>query len=291
GYLTVIVILIVLSIVNISLKSDEIRSDIWSFSIDIKVTSITLLLIFILWLPILLPWLISLFPQLQGSLNWLRRQGIEEVETNLLRIKLRYGVEEASKNYEEEIWEPGATSATLTSRETHEQIERRYRDAITLVDTASNIDSVEALRRIDQLANYYDKVRYEMPSGSNRTRLMREISSIMWALVPKTVSFPVRERLMSAKAGKRLSAYKYIEWQPSAKHINLLLSRAVGVLEMPFGQYSALLALRRVIANNQLTPNQLKEISSILNWSGELDYIKSSQGRSGLTKEILSILR
>ncbi|NJK51907.1 MAG: hypothetical protein HC936_02240 [Leptolyngbyaceae cyanobacterium SU_3_3] len=290
-YLITIVILIILSVLNISLKSDKVNSNIWSFSVELKVTSVTLVLVFLFWLPALVPWFLTQFPQLQGSLNWLREQGIEEVETNLLRIKLRYGVQEASQNYEEKIWNPGATSAALNAQETHQQIEKRYQDAITLIDATSNIDSAEALKRIDQLAIYYDTVREEMPSGSNRTRLMRDISSTMWALVTKTVNFPVQDRLNSCKAGERLSAYKYLEWQPSIEYIDLLLSRAVGILEMPFGQYSALLALRRVVTTNELAPTQSIETIAILNWSANLDYIKGDRSRHRLMTEIASILK
>lgn len=290
-YLITIVILIILSLLNISLKSNNVNSNIWSCSFELKVTSVTLVLVFLFWLPALVPWFLTQFPQLQGSLNWLREQGIEEVETNILRIKLRYGVQEASQKYEEKIWNPGATSAGLNAQETHQQIEKRYQDAITLIDATSNIDSAEALKRIDQLALYYDRVREEMPSGSNRTRLMRDISSTMWALVTKTVNFSVEDRLKSCKAGERLSAYKYIEWQPSLEYIDLLLSRAVGIQEMPFGQYSALLALRRVVTTNELALIQSRETIAILNWSANLDYIKEDRSRQKLMIEIASILK
>ena len=285
-----IAFLIVLSVLNISLKSDQITSNTWSFSVELKVTSVTLVLVFLFWLPILLPWVLTQFPQLQDSLNWLREQGIEEIETNLLRIKLRYGVQEASQNYEEKIWNSGATNADLNSQEMHQQIERRYQDAIALISTTSDIDSEEALQRIDQLATYYDRVREEMPSGSNRIRLMIDISSTLWTLVTKTVDFPVRERLNSNKAGKRLSAYKYLEWQPSSEYIDLLLARAVGILEMPFGQYGALLALRRVVTTNELSPTQSRATTDILNWSANLDYIKKDRSRQRLMTEIVSIL-
>ncbi|MBD2000150.1 hypothetical protein H6G00_26660 [Leptolyngbya sp. FACHB-541] len=283
-----IFILIILSVLNISLASDEVNSNIWSFSVELKVTSTTLFLVFLFWLPVLLPLLLTQFPQLQNSLTWLREQGIEEVETNLLKIKLRYGVQEASQSYEEKVWNPGATGANLSAQEVHQQIEKRYQDAIALVDAASNIDSVEALKRIDQLATYYDKVREEMPSGSNRTRLMRDISSTMWALVTKTTNFPVYERLISNKAGERMSAYKYLEWQPSIEYIDLLLSRAIGILEMPFGQYSALLALRRIVTTKELNSTLSKKTIDILHWSTNLDYMGADRRR--LMVEILSIL-
>ena len=278
--------LIILSVLSISLKSDKVNSNVWSFSVELKVTSVTLLLLFLFWLPILLPWVLSQIQQVQGSLSWLREQGIEEIETNLLRIKLRYGVQEASEKYEEKISNVGAID--LTSQETQQQLEGRYRDAIALVDAASAIDSMEALKRIDQLAGYYDRVREEMSSGRNRTKLMREISSTIWTLVPKVADFPVLERLNSDRGGERLSAYKYIEWNVSTDYINLLVSRAVGVLEMPYTQYSALLALRRVATSNQLTASQSAEIIRALNWSANLDYMK--QDRRKLMIEIASIL-
>jgi hypothetical protein len=156
------------------------------------------------------------------------------------------------------------------------------------VDAASAIDSMEALKRIDQLAGYYDRVREEMSSGSNRTKLMHEISSTMWTLVPRVADFPVLERLNSYRGGERLSAYKYIEWNVSTDYINLLVSRAVGVLEVPYTQYSALLALRRVATSNQLTASQSAEIIRALNWSANLDYMK--QERRKLMIEIASIL-
>ncbi|MFN6569218.1 hypothetical protein [Dendronalium sp. ChiSLP03b] len=276
-YLITILTLVILSLLKISLKSDKINTNIWSFSVELKVTSVTLALVFLLWLPVLLPWFISLFPQLKSSLNWLRQQGIEEVETSLLKIKLRYGVEEASKNYEEKIWSAGSTN--LTSEEIYQQVEKRYREAITLVNATSDIDSTEALKRIDQLGNYYDKVRDEMPSGKERTKLMREISSVMWALIPKTVDFPVLAKLNSDRGGERLSAYKYIEWQASTEYVNLLLSRAIGILETPFGQYAALLAIRRIVVSNKLVPTQAREIKDILNWSANLDYIGGDRQR------------
>ncbi|MBD2462504.1 hypothetical protein H6G89_15770 [Oscillatoria sp. FACHB-1407] len=284
NYSITIFILVVLSVLKISLNSDN---GAWSFSLELNVTSITLLLLFLLWLPTLLPWFLERIPQMRGSLNWLREQGIEEIETNLLKIKLRYGVQEASETYQTQISEVGAIN--LTSQETQQQLEQRYQEAIALVDAASNIESAEALKRIDQLAGYYDRVREEMSPGSNRTRLMLQISSTMWALVPKVTHFPITERLNSAKGGERLSAYKYIEWTAFIDEIDLLVSRAIGVLEVPFNQYSALLALRRVVTNHSFSPEQSKAIVDVLTWSSDLDYISSD--RQQLMIEIASILK
>ncbi|MGB3791003.1 MAG: hypothetical protein WA949_23560 [Phormidesmis sp.] len=227
---------------------------------------------------------------MQSSLSWLREQGIEELETNLLRIKLSSGIQAASKNYEEKILSASAKNTGQTSFETHQQIEARYQNAIALIDAAGSIEPVEALEKIDQLASYYDRVREEMSSGSRRTRLMTDISSTMWALAPKTRNFPLRARLNSHKSGERLSAYKYLEWYPLEEYADLLLSRAVGILETPFGQYAALLALRRLVSITNLTPAKKREMTNILNWSANIDYLASANDRHGLIVEIVSTL-
>ncbi|HEY9647528.1 MAG TPA: hypothetical protein V6C88_14220 [Chroococcidiopsis sp.] len=290
-YLITIAVLIILSVLNISLKSDQVSRDVWSVAVEVRVTSITLILVFLFWMPVLLPWFLTQAPRLQGSLNWLRAQGIEEIESSVLKIKLKYGVQEASRNYEEQISEPGANSDRLNADDDRQQIEKRYQEAIALIDAMSTIDATEALDRINQLAVYYDRVRDEMPPGANRTRLMLEISSTMWALVNKTVDFPVLERLNSPKAGERLSAYKYIEWQPSSQYLDLLLSRAIGILEIPFGQYAALLALRRLVTLNPLTPTQASETINLLTWSAKLDYFQADKSRPKLMMEIAAILQ
>lgn len=284
NYSITITILIVLSVLNISFSSDN---GAWSFSLELNVTSITLFLLFLLWLPVLLPLFLERIPQVRGSLSWLREQGIEEIETNLLKIKLRYGVQEASETYQSQISEVGAIN--LSSQETQQQLEQRYREAIALVDAASNIESPEALKRIDQLAGYYDRVREKMPPGSNRTKLMLQISSTMWALVPKVSHFPVIDRLKSDRGGERLSVYKYIEWTAFTDEIDLLVSRAIGVLEVPFNQYSALLALRRVVAHHSFSPEQSNVVIDVLTWSSNLDY--TSPDRQQLMLEIASILK
>lgn len=291
AYYVTIFGLIILSVFSISIESEKLSSDVWSFATDIKVSSVTLLLISLFWLPILLPATFKRFPQLQSSLGWLREQGVEEVETNLLRIKLRYGVQEASEQYEKKVLNFKSDNPESISQETDQSNETRYREAISAINTqSSSITPDEALFRIDQLADYYDRLRQDMPSGSNRTRLMGNISSTMWALVPQTVRFPVRERLSSHKEGQRLSAYKHIEWHLSDEYIDLLFSRALGVLEVPFGQYAALLALRRVLTTTDLSKLQSRTMKDTLRWAAKLDYIRSDSGRYRLMMEVASFL-
>lgn len=283
--------LIILSVLNISVGSDEINSKGWSAAFDIQVTSVTLALVFLFWLPVLLPWLLEQLPQVKSSLHWMREQGVEEIETSLLKIKLSSGVEAASKVYEEKIGATGTQNSDGTSQKNHQEVERQYQDAIALIETENIVEPTQVMRDIDKLAGYYDRIRTEMPSGSKRTRLMSDISSTMWALAPKARDFPLRQRLNSSKAGERLSAYKYLEWYPSSENMELLLSRAIGMLEVPFGQYAALLALRRGVTTGEVKPDQVRGLVDILDWAASIEYIAESRKRYSVITEITSTLK
>ena len=227
---------------------------------------------------------------MKSSLRWIKEQGIEEIETNLIRIKLASGTQEAAQQYEKEIWAAKAKGTQKHPLDILRKIEIQYQNAISLVGEAAQMNSVEALESIDKLANYYDRIREEMPSSHKRTRLMSEISSLMWTLAPKIENFPVTQRLNSHLAGERLSAYKYLEWQPSARYLKLLISRSIGMLENPFGQYAALLALRRLATVVKLTTEIKREIREILNWAAEIDYIEGKD-RYFVMMDIVQVLK
>lgn len=289
-YFLSIGILAVLSTINISVKSNVSNDETLGLLLDFKVTAVTLLLASLFWLPVLLPWFLEQLPQIKSSLRWIKEQGIEEIETNLIRIKLASGTQEAARQYEQEILDAKSKNKKEPSFDTLRTLETQYKNSISLVSSAGQIDSAEAIERTEKLADYYDRIRQEMPSSARRTRLMTEISSIMWTLVPKIKNFPVNQRLNSHMAGERLSAYKYLEWQPSTRHSRLLVSRSIGMLETPFGQYAALLALRRLAAVGELTIEVKKEISDILSWAATVDYIRGKD-RHSLMIDIIRILK
>ncbi|MEM6451619.1 MAG: hypothetical protein AAF703_15035 [Cyanobacteria bacterium P01_D01_bin.105] len=189
------------------MKSNVSNEETLGLSLDFKVTAVTLLLASLFWLPVLLPWFLDQLPQIKSSLRWIKEQGIEEIETNLIRIKLASGTQEAARQYEREILDAKSKNKREPSFDTLRTLETQYQNSISLVSSAGQIDSAEAIERTDKLADYYDRIRQEMPSSAKRTRLMTEISSIMWTLVPKIKNFPVNQRLNSHIAGERLSAY------------------------------------------------------------------------------------
>lgn len=253
----------------------------------LHVTSITLVLFLLGCLPFLIPWLYAVSPRIGGSLGWLRRQGVEEVETSIFRIKLTAGVEQAAEVYENTVLQPEAR--LLAPAQAEQQLDRGYREAIELAASSQRYSSADALERVDELAALYDQIRSQVPSGAERSRLMRLISSTMWSLIPQIKELPVKQRLLSDNGGTRLLAYKYLEWRPSSEALDVLLSRSIGMLETPFGQFAALLALRRVLAQAQLTAEQRRMVQTTLRWYLQLGY--SGEDRRNLIQGILSTLK
>lgn len=251
----------------------------------IHVTSITLILFLLAWLPFLIPWIYAVAPRIGGSLGWLRTQGVEEVETSIFRIKLAAGVEKAAEVYENTILQSEARPQGPIQAD---QLDRGYQEAIQLAVSSHGYSSADALARVDELAALYDQIRSQVPSGPERSRLMRLISSTMWSLIPQIDDLAVKPRLLSDNGGTRLSAYKYLEWRPTADSLDVLLSRSIGTLETPFGQYDALLALRRVLGQAQLTPEQLQMVRATIGWYLQLGY--SGDDRRNLMRSILSTL-
>ncbi|MFZ5819457.1 MAG: hypothetical protein ACOYYJ_06115 [Chloroflexota bacterium] len=280
-YFFVIFILTLLSPIGLSLQTDDINSLPWRVSATVQITSITVTFLLLAWLPLLIPWLVSLSPRLQNFFIGLRESGIEEIEAGILRIKLSPGIKEAAETYKKKLAEV---------KENPNNLEKSYKEALSALRASETLSSVDALTRIDEIGSYYDRIRKTLPSGSERTRLLTELSSILWTLMSSAnvSDLNLRERFTSTSGGKRLSAYKYLEYAPNLEYLNLLLSRAVGILEEPFGQFSALLALRRMAVSLKLDDSQKKLIVNHLEWAARLEYIGSD--RVYLMTTIISIL-
>lgn len=269
-YFFVIFILTLLSPIGLSLQTDDINSLPWKVSATVQITSITITFLLLAWLPLLIPWLVSLSPRLQNFFTGLRESGIEEIEAGILRIKLSPGIKEAAETYKKKLAEV---------KENPNNLEKSYKEALSSLKASETLSSADAMNRINEICIYYDRIRKTLPSGSERTRLLTELSSILWTLMSKVniSDLNLRERFTSTSGGKRLSAYKYLEYAPNLEYLNLLLSRAVGILEEPFGQFSALLALRRMAVSLKLDGSQKKLIVTHLEWAARLEYIGSDR--------------
>jgi len=166
--------------------------------------------------------------------------------------------------------------------------EKSYRDALAAIKDSGILSSSEAMNKINKLSEYYDQNRASLPPGSKRTRLMEELSSMLWSLMPSVKNFPLRERLNSWRSDDRLSAYKYLEYKPGMDNLDLLISSAIGVLEEPFGQYAALLALRRLVINVKTGTLEKELITRNLTWIARLEFMGSD--REYLMNSIVSLL-
>lgn len=284
-YFFVIFILTFLSPIGLSLQTDDINSLPWKVSATLQITSITITFLLLAWLPLLIPWLVALSPRLQTFFTGLRESGIEEIEAGILKIKLSPGIKEAVETYKNVV----DINHAKASEKKSDDIEKSYEIALSEIKNSKTLSSSEAMNKIKELSQYYDHIRATMPSGSRRTQLLEDLSAILWSLMPSTENFPVREWLNSSRGGERLSAYKYLEYKADLNHIDLLLSRAVGVLEEPFGQYSALLALRRVAVNSRPTIAQREVIITHLSWSTQLEYM--GRDRMYLMNSIINTLK
>lgn len=286
-YFIVIFILTILSLIKLSIQTDNTSTFPWKISAEIQVNSITLVLLLLIWLPLLLPWIISISPRFQTFLTGLRESGLEEIEAGILRIKLSAGIEKATDFYEKKVL--GSKQLTISSPQEIVKLENSFRESIESFSRISkNLSSSEAMDKVDELGVYYDQIRETMPSGHERSQLLKSIESAMWALIPSIQNFPIRARLSSTKGGERISAYKFLEWQPSIDYIDLLLARAIGVLEVPFAQYAALLTLRRLVINLEINTDTRNRILQILKWNSQIEFL--GEDRRSLMKTIISIL-
>lgn len=283
-YFLLIFILTLLSPLGLSLETDDIKSAPWKMSANIQITSLTVTFLILAWLPLLIPWLISISPRFQKFFTGLREGGVEEIEAGILRIKLSPGIQKAAEIYKHEV-DPDQPKKSEPSPD---ELENSYRESLKAINDSKAVSSHEAMGKVNELSQYYDHIRATLASSTKRTRLMRDLSAMIWSLMPSIENFPVKEWLKSPKGGERLSAYKYLEYEPSLMYVDLLLSRAVGVLEEPYGQYGALLALRRTVINLEITTMQKELIASQLKWASQIEFI--GRDRVNLMMAILSIL-
>jgi hypothetical protein len=281
-YFLVVFILTLLSPLGLTIQTDNINSLPWKLSATLQITSITITFLLLAWLPLLIPWFVSLSPRLQSFFTGLRESGIEELEAGILRIKLSPGIKEAAETYKKKLAEV---------KENPDNLETSYKEALSSLKASETLSPADAMNRIDEICSYYDRIRKTLPSGSERTRLLTELSSILWTLMSKVnvKDLNLEARFISTSGGKRLSAYKYLEYAPNLEYLNLLLSRAAGVLEEPFGQFSALLALRRMVVGLRLDDSQKKLVINHLEWTAKLEYIGSD--RVYLMTSIISTLK
>lgn len=285
-YFFVVGLLAFFSLFVVSIQPGDPSTKALKFSAEIKITTITLVLLLLAWLPLLLPWLPSIAPALRRFFSELRQSGIKHIKAGPVEIQLSPEVEKAAAVYESKVNE--VSKAASASANVAGNIENLYQATMQAIEQTEKPSPQEALELVDQLGTSYNRLRESMPSGPQRTARMNSIASKMFALIPGVENFPVRERINSANAGQRLSAYKYLEYKPNSQYLDPLLSRAIGILEAPHGQFHALLALRRLASSVALPPEQSDQVAKVLAWASALPYM--SRDRLGMMKNISGLM-
>jgi hypothetical protein len=122
-------------------------------------------------------------------------------------------------------------------------------DPIASVDAPLD-DSTEDATHIElaALIERYNEVRATQRSGSPRTAVMTGIVREMIRLTGRLTAFEWEDNLKSADRGTRLAAYASLYSRPICAAAIPLMRSLVEIEDKPFGQYWALKALRRIIA-------------------------------------------
>lgn len=286
------IFIVIIDVLQISYQFNPDGQPGWQLTIAPSIKTSTIILVLILSLPILLPFINNVISQgyIRRLTGTLRNEGIEEIETNIVRIKLSAQATQTAAAYEEKVLEKRGANYNLSPVTYQEQFTIAYSEVSALAGKSKSISPETALDFINELAGYYDEIRERFPGSGKRTSLMSNIASIIWSIIPNTQNFPLEEYINSPSGGKRLASYKYLEWQPSTDYLDDLLVRALGVLEVPFGQYNALMALQRLTTTLTLDESQKRKIAANLKWHRKLRHLNSAYDRKQLMSVILKIL-
>ena len=136
--------------------------------------------------------------------------------------------------------------------------EKDFAAAQRVATAATPADLMEIRRQIRMLAAEYEKVRADMPPGSERTRRMEVIVSKMRTL--GEAAFPLRFQLKdSGSPGERLAVIAMLQLRPDPDLYDWLAERAIN--EKPFVAYHALLALLYAARDRRQTDRQRLKIA------------------------------
>ena len=120
---------------------------------------------------------------------------------------------------------------------------REESDTPSAADTgAPSIVNPAARAALDELAEQYEQIRRDMPSGGPRTRRMTEVFSSMRAKAASVVPL-LTQFEQSPSAGSRLAAIAILQMFPNAEHLDWLAGRLDPNDEKPFVGYQAAVAL------------------------------------------------
>jgi hypothetical protein len=136
--------------------------------------------------------------------------------------------------------------------------------------------------RIVDLAKRYNTLRWTRPSGWERTHLMTDVSHELRRALRDATDFDVLGHLRHDDRGVRLAAYAYLQDHAAPDLVAPLVAAATDE-EKPFGQYSALLAVRYQLDTGARLAEQDRHLLRSMR-----DRIGSDSDRGQLVTAILS---
>lgn len=110
---------------------------------------------------------------------------------------------------------------------------------------AGGKSSGERVQEIERQAEFYEKIRREIPSGPDRTSEMGKIARQILSLLP-VPELDVPDKLLSPRAGQRLTAYLSFIAEPDPRRGEELIETLTEREGIPYNQHWALRSLSRI---------------------------------------------
>jgi hypothetical protein len=125
----------------------------------------------------------------------------------------------------------------------------------------NNVAPANAEQQMASHIQEYNDTRRTMPSGEPRTNKMTDIFGQMIKIADSLTNFDVVAALNDTNDGRRLAAYAYLYATRDVKFFDNLIEALI-VDPLPFNQYSAIQALKRIQVryNRVLTSTQFTNL-------------------------------
>jgi hypothetical protein len=127
--------------------------------------------------------------------------------------------------------------------------------------------SLDVNSQLEDLMNFYNVTRRDIPSGDLRTKKMTEIFKAMINLLVELPNYDISQALKSKDNGKRLSGYAFLYNKPDYSYLSQLVD-AFSKDPTPFGQYWGILTLGKLLevkTENKVDTDTMSKIRSFYN--------------------------
>jgi len=272
SWLLISSIFVLLSMLNVEWTPQK------GLALAFQVTTTTAIFFALIWLPVLL----GIFALVGGGVKTpageFTSSGLSTFLQYLEPDTLGVLIEDTSKPH---------TGQNITEAN---QFQQEVRDAYV-----ARIPKQDARKELLHLSELYNKLRIEMPPGSERNLQMRSLSGRMRALAPIAglSSEEIYEYLQSDNEGKRIVALNVSKViGASAKHFEPIL-RIIGNSASAYEQYQALNIMVDIVA--VLNRAQRERLVEVLKKQREYDeqkkqWIRPDSDRGRLSYQILSAI-